>query len=153
MVLNYILVGCPWFQLKAHSALRVIVVHDGLTICKTDIIVEALRKASKSPFFTRKPSYGGFVCHPKLEICGWNHGVTMKHLPEFFACRAEPDDYSNTDTSNSPLTHLELSSTPLDFTPLFSHLSVNSSSDNSYFPLTRTKFLFPWSISHWNLPR
>ena len=49
------------FQLKAHSALRVIVVHDGLTICKTDIIVEALRKASKSPSFTRKPSYGGFV--------------------------------------------------------------------------------------------
>ena len=58
------------FQLKAHSALRGIVAHDGLTISKTNVIVEALRKVSMSPSFTRKPSYGGFVCHPKLEICG-----------------------------------------------------------------------------------
>ena len=35
---------------------------------------------------------------------------------------------------------------PLDFTPLFSHFY-------SDFPLTRTKFRFPWSKFHRNLPR
>ena len=29
----------------------------------------------------------------------------------------------------------------------------NSNSDNSNSSLTRTKFLFPWSKFHWNLPR
>ena len=42
---------------------------------------------------------------------------------------------------------------PLDFTPLFSiFYSVKSNSANSYSPLTRTKFPFPCSKLHWNLP-
>ena len=36
---------------------------------------------------------------------------------------------------------------------LFYYSSLdNSNSDNSNSPLTRTKFSFPWSKFHWNLP-
>ena len=60
---------------------------------------------------------------------------------------AEPSNkvyvQQNPGNSNSPANSNRVS-IPLDFTQLFSHFyTVNSNSDNSKTPLTRTKFRFP----------